>query len=311
MVASWLAISGAARAMVARSSAGNGAGRVARRMVVSGLPGLLQRRPHMGAGEAWRPGHVENDLLPPRAQIDRRRQRAHRGGGDHHRPVEVGMHHVVMRDHHPEHAHLPAHRNHVHVRMARSDPPADDLKHRCQHVEVAERAVGDTAEHAEPGMHGGLHLAPERAIAGPVIDVLQHRDGGQVGVGGDIIVPVLPRRDRSRGRLLRADHAGAGEADDRREAAIDGDHRLDREPDRAPLGHHQFEAVADGRRVPLLEDLQIGAGERAFGHCWLLPDRRRSIASNRLPGNSRQPYAIRSFSFSPGCGGLPVVTAFA
>ena len=138
-------------------------------------------------------------------------------------------------------------------------------KLRRQHVAIAERPVGDAAEHAEALVHGGLDFAPERAVARPVVEILDHRDRRQV-TRLDIVVPLLARRDRPARRLLGADQAGARQADDRREFAVDRDHRFDGEADGAALGRHQFEAVAYRRRVPALEKLEVGCGER--NDCW-------------------------------------------
>jgi hypothetical protein len=66
--------------------------------------------------------------------------------------------------------------------------------------------------------------------------------------------------------FLRTDGADARQTHDRRQRLVEGDHRLDGEADGATLGHHQFQAVADRRRVPLLEDIQIGLRETPVGH---------------------------------------------
>ena len=69
--------------------------------------------------------------------------------GNHHRAVEIGVNDVVVADQHAEDVHLAFHLHHVDVRVARADATADDLETRCEHVEVAERAVGDAADAAE------------------------------------------------------------------------------------------------------------------------------------------------------------------
>ena len=57
----------------------------------------LQRVAQLRRREVGRAADVEDDLLAPRDQVDRRRQLPHRIGRDHHRAVEVGVDHVVMR----------------------------------------------------------------------------------------------------------------------------------------------------------------------------------------------------------------------
>ena len=140
---------------------------------------------------------------------------------------------------------------------------ADDLEAGGEHVEIAERAVGDAAKHAEGEMHGGLHFTPEGAEAGEIVDVLQQGHGRQVA-GFDVFVPVFTRRDGATRHFTGADQAGAGEADDRLEAAIGGDHVARGEAHGATLRHDQFQAVADGWRIPLRENFEIGAGKGIF-----------------------------------------------
>ena len=97
-------------------------------------------------------------------------------------------------------------------------------------------------------MHCRLHLAPKGAIARPIVDVLNHRYRRQV-FGCNVIVPIL-RAGSAPWPFLGADQAGSSQPDNRRELAVRCDHRFHRKADASPLGHHEFEAVADRPRVP-------------------------------------------------------------
>ena len=133
--------------------------------------------------------------------------------------MNVGVDDVVVADEHAEDVHVAFHLDHVDVRVARADPTADDLEAGRQHVDVAERAVGDAAADSEASMDGGVDLAPERAEARRIVDVLNDRD-----VGRPLASQYSYQSSRggigSARRLLGADHAGAGEA--RRSAAVSG-----------------------------------------------------------------------------------------
>jgi len=142
--------------------------------------------------------------------------------------------------------------NHVHVGVAGSDPAADNLEAGSEHVEGRGNDPLVTQPRTpSPRCTVGLHFAPERAIAGSIIDVLQHRNGGQI-VGRDVIVPVLARPESSRAAFSFARiRPVRRQADDRRKLA--GPPRIigsTREPHGAPFGSDQFETIADRRGCP-------------------------------------------------------------
>src|SRR5579872_6937197 len=105
--------------------------------------------------------------------------------------------------------------------------------------------------HAEREMHRRLHLSPKGAEARTIVDILNDGDGRQVA-SGDVIVPLLARRDGRSRFFFGADQTRTREADDWRQFAIRRDHELNRETDRSTLWDDKFQAVADGRRVPCL-----------------------------------------------------------
>src|ERR1051326_4161494 len=207
-----------------------------------------------------RAGYAQYNLLPARNKVNGRRQLAHRVGGHHHRAVEVGVDHVVVPNLHAENVHRLTERDHVDVRVTGPDAPADHLEARRPGVEVAERSVGDAADGAKGFVHGRLHLAPVGAIADLAIDVLDDGDGGEVG-GMDVVVPVGSVGDFAARHFRGADHTDAGEADDRFGFVVDANHGLDRVAETAALRIGDFETVADGRRVPLGQDVEVGLCE--------------------------------------------------
>ncbi len=208
---------------------------------------------------------VKDQALAPGDERDGLGQLAHARRGNDHRSVEVGVDHVVVGRVHAEHVDRIAEAHEVDVGMARPDAAADDLEAVGEHVAVAERAVGDAALGAESLVDGAVHLAPEGAVTRPVIEVLDHDDGGHVRVL-HILIPVRAVGNGTAGSLPSTDRAGAGEADNGLERAIGGDHRLDRETDGLALGRDHLKAVADRWRVPGAQGLEVVAGEGAFGH---------------------------------------------
>src|ERR1700722_14556546 len=99
-------------------------------------------------------------------------------------------------------------------------------------------------------MYGRLNFAPERAVARPIVDVLESRDRRHV-VGADVIVPVLARWDRPVRGFLRPDQASARQTDNRRQLAIRRNHLFHGKADRTALGCDQLEAIADCWSIPL------------------------------------------------------------
>src|ERR1700679_74620 len=158
--------------------------------------GFPQRVPHCASIEALSARAIENDLLPPRYEIDGLGKRTHRLRWDHHCAMHVGVDHVIMAHKHAKDGHVAFHLNHMHVSMARPDAPANDLKAGREHVDVAERTIGDATGHAEGGMDSRLHLAPERAKPGTIVDVLDDSDGREAA-SRHVVVPVFARRDRT------------------------------------------------------------------------------------------------------------------
>ena len=128
--------------------------------------GFPQRVPHCASIEALSTRAIENDLLPPRYEIDGLGKRTHRLRWDHHCAMHVGVDHVIMAHKHARDVYVTLHLNHVNMRMAWPDAAANDLKAGGQHVDIAKRAVGYATRHAEGGMDSRLHLAPERAEPG-------------------------------------------------------------------------------------------------------------------------------------------------
>ena len=151
---------------------------------------------------------------------DLRRQRR----GDGHRAVPVGVHEVARAHQHAGDPHLLAEVGEMHVRMARHDGAGQRLEARRPLVDVADGAVGDDAEAAEPLVHGAHHLAPEGAEADlGAVEVLDHHDAGR-GLAGDVLVVgdallALPSCRRARA------HAWSGWSPSwrsRRSAAVSG-----------------------------------------------------------------------------------------
>src|ERR1700678_768097 len=140
----------------------------------SSLPRLVDVAgfPQRASPQATRPRPIENALLPPRYEIDSLRQCAHSLGRNDNGTVNVGVHNIVVADKHAKDGHVAFHLNHVHMRVARPDAAANDLKAGREHVNVAERTIGDTAAHSEACMDSGLDLAPECAKPRTVGDVL-------------------------------------------------------------------------------------------------------------------------------------------
>ena len=175
--------------------------------------------------------------------------------------MNVGMNDVVVPGEHAENAYVAIHPHHVNMRVARPDAAADDLETWSQHIDVAERAVGDAAAHAQARMDSRMDLAPKGAEAWRIVEILKDRDGWK-SLGGAILVPVLARRDGSSRRLLGADHARAGKTDDRRQFPVDDHHGRGGEANRAPFRRDDLEAIANRRRVPGSKSVEVFGSER-------------------------------------------------
>jgi len=134
--------------------------------------------------------------------------------------MNIRVYDIVVADKHAKDVHVAFHLNHMHMRMARTDAAANDLEAGREHVDVSERPIGDAAAYSDTRMHGGLDLAPERAEARRIVEVLNDHDSRKA-FGLTIFIPVLAGRNGSTRRLLSADHAGSGEAHDRRQFPID------------------------------------------------------------------------------------------
>src|ERR1700677_3480785 len=111
------------------------------RLWLVNFAGFAQRFPHCASTEAVSARAIENDLLPPRYEIDSLRQCAHSLGRNDNGTVNVGVHNIVVADKHAKDGHVAFHLNHVHMRVARPDAAANDLKAGREHVDVAERTI--------------------------------------------------------------------------------------------------------------------------------------------------------------------------
>ena len=257
--------------------AGGGGEAGARRAALTsdrGLVDLVRLRQgfaQRGDVEVAAPAHVEHHLLAARDEVDRRRQRAHGVGRDDHRAVAVRVDHLVMRARHSVDRHLAAEIHDVDMGVRRIDH-ADDLEPGRDHVEVAEGAVGDAAEGAEPLVDVGVHLAPEGAGAGRLVQVLEHDDGRQVGVG-DVLVPaqagLLVLLARPAGRRRGAYASRARDAADRGQRGVGRGEGLEREAAAATRGRHDLDGVADRRRVPPAQRFQVRRVRKAARPCTL------------------------------------------
>src|ERR1700677_1978789 len=227
--------------------------------------GFPQRVPHGASTEAMSTRVIENDLLSPRYKIDSLRQRAHSLGRNDNCTVNVGVHNIVVADKHAKDGHVAFHLNHVHMRVARPDAAANDLKAGREHVNVAERTIGDTAAHSEACMDSGLDLAPECAKPRTVVDVLDNSDGREAA-SRHVVVPVFARGNRTARPFFGADDTRPCKTNDGRQFPIDAHHGLDGEAYGAALRRDNLEAIADRRGVPGFERVEIFGGERIIGH---------------------------------------------
>ena len=206
------------------------------------------------------------------------------------------MNDVVGRNNHAGDGDRAAEIDEVDIGVARHHRAGEDEEAGRHRVEVAHRAVGDDPDAAEPGMHMGLHLAPERAEPGiGRVDVLQHRDAGQ-GRGADVLVIAEANAVGgfavARMGLARADHPGAGEADDRFQVGKRRHQRPPGEADRAARRRDDLERVADGRRIKGAQRLQAlaigkighrgtlrwGQGQGSPEALWAMPSARKGFS---------------------------------
>ena len=117
---------------------------------------------------------IENDFLAPGHEIDCRGHFLERRVRNHDRTMMIGVHDVVAGHGHPQHVDLRAEVDYLHEAVARRDYGGDALKLRTHHIHVAHRSVGDRAHAAQPPVHVGIDLTPERAEATLTVDVLHH-----------------------------------------------------------------------------------------------------------------------------------------
>jgi hypothetical protein len=216
---------------------------------------------HIGAGKTGGPSDVKYHLLASGDEVDCGWKLSHGEVRNDDSAVKISMDYVTMVHRHSEDVHVAFHRNKVDMSMAWPDTAADDLKTGREHVEVTKRAISDASGDPEPGVNCCLHLSPKSAKAGPIVNVLNDGNRGQVTCR-DIVVPIFTLRHGSTRRFLCSYEAGPGQTDDRRELAVNGDHRLHCETNGATLRNDKLQRVADRRCVPALQDLEIGCGER-------------------------------------------------
>ena len=115
--------------------------------------------------------------------------------------MNIRVYDIVVADKHAKDVHVAFHLNHMHMRMARTDAAANDLEAGREHVDVSERPIGDAAAYSETRMHGGVDLAPERAEARRIVEVLNDHDSRKA-FGLTIFIPVLAGGTGPRGGSL-------------------------------------------------------------------------------------------------------------
>ena len=112
-------------------------------------------------------------------------------------------------------------------------------------------------------------LTKEGAETGLFVEIFNHRDGRRLGIG-DVVVPGQPGRavilSGPAGRGGGAHLPGAGETADRPQGRVGDDERAHRKAATTPRRHHHLQRIADGGRVPLPQNFQVGGGERQVGH---------------------------------------------
>ena len=122
------------------------------------------------------------------------------------------------------------------------------------HGKVTHRAVGHGTDATQAPVHVGVDLAPERADAALLVDVLHYRDGGLRGLCEIFVVSELVAAPL--GRIVRrgtADSHRLGVADDRRQFRRCRDQRLPREAADGTPALRDFEGIGDRRCIVLLQ----------------------------------------------------------
>ena len=130
-------------------------------------------------------------------RVDRRGQRARHGLRHDHRAVAVGVDEIAVAHAHAVNVDRAAEIDDVDMGVTGADFAGQQLETGRQHIQIADRAVGDAAQAAERLMHSGVDLAPPGAEAGTRIDVLGSPSPS---------APGLALRIRSRRRAGRAFH---------------------------------------------------------------------------------------------------------
>src|SRR5438132_11100532 len=79
--------------------------------------------------------------------------------------VPIGMDQIAVAHRHAEHTYRVAECDRLGVRVRSYDMSREKLKTRRPLVEIADRAIGDQSERAQPDVNGRLHFSPKCAAA--------------------------------------------------------------------------------------------------------------------------------------------------
>ena len=220
---------------------------------------LGHRRPQLLDAEIGLAGRGQDRRLAPGAQVYRHQDVGKPVRRQDYRAMAVGMDQVARADPHAVHRDLQVDGLDMRPGMAGSDASGEQLEIGGDHVQVADRAIGDAALHAQSLVHRRVDLAPEGAVARLRIEILDHGDG-RPGRGGDMfVVGKAHGPDLVGGRswaLSCADRRGSGMANDGRQGREGADERPAGEAHGTPPRVHDLQGIAYRRRVERPQALQ-------------------------------------------------------
>ncbi len=145
---------------------------------MSATENLGCRDASMNDRKAGVPRSLDDQRFAARDNIDRLGQLRRGRDRNDHGAVAIGMHEVAVVDFETVDADRHAVLDEMDMGVARRDAARKHLERGRRGIDVTNRTVGERAHASQAEVHVGLDLAPERAGAGRLVEVLDNRDRG-------------------------------------------------------------------------------------------------------------------------------------
>ncbi len=164
----------------------------------------------------------------------------------------IGVNQIVVGCLHAVKRHWPPEIHHVDERMGRIHHPGQHLKVCLRVGEVADTAIGDHTQAAEPIVNIGVHFAPEGTIARSIIKVFDENDRRLRAAFLDVPV-IVDHVGRLTRLVLRPNTRSARITYDRRERGPCAEKGSDVVAMAATRWFYHLKGITNGRRIECSE----------------------------------------------------------